>query len=603
MSSDAVPPLKTYQVWLVLIIASVGFLFDTYELLMLPVIAAPAISELLGVPPNNPDVRWWLGALLWLSALCGGVFGLLGGWLIDRFGRKTIMVAAILMYSLSPVAAAFSPDIYTLVFFRCTTFIGVCVEFVAAITWLAELFPEKRKRELAIGWTQAFASVGGLLVTGANQFAVSFADSLPSIPVRPPLDPNASWRYTLMTGLIPGLFILFMLPFVPESRVWLQRKRAGTLRRPRLAELFTPALRRTTIVTAVLSACAYAAAFGALQMTPAQIVPGLGTLADERAALQPLRKEAVDLNKQFNDITPRLREQQAAVAGLEEVVNDRTAARRELRKLQERVDALTRQLNDAPVSERSDIERRIQETKEQMTPIQDRLKELTRRLEEVTASHPEAKAVVTERELLLRDIGTNRAKQKEHDDAVKARGNAAQLWQETGGLLGRILLAILVVQIASRRLLLRLFQVPGLIAFPLTYIWLYREAPDAFVYGVFLCGLLTVAQFSYFGEYLPKVFPLHLRGTGGSFATNVGGRMIGTSGGFVTGTLIAPYMSGDTFTQVATAAAITGATVYLIGLLASFWLPEPSDRGEDPPVATSLSTADEGTGGPHAPAR
>lgn len=603
MSSDAVPPLKTYQVWLVLIIAAVGFLFDTYELLMLPVIAAPAISELLGVPPNNPDVRWWMGALLWLSALCGGVFGLLGGWLIDRFGRKRIMVAAILMYSLSPVAAAFSSDIYTFVFFRCTTFIGVCVEFIAAITWLAELFPDKRKRELAIGWTQAFASVGGLLVTGANQFAVSFADSLPSIPVRPPLDPNASWRYTLMTGLIPGLFILLLLPFVPESRVWLQRKRAGTLRRPRFAELFTPALRRTTIVTAILSACAYAAAFGALQMTPTQVVPGLGTLADERAALQPLRKKAAELNTKFNDITPRLREEQAAVAGLEEIVNDRTTAGRELRKLRERVNTLTSQLKDAPDSERADVERRIQETKERMTPIQDRLNELTRRLDEVTASRPEARGLVTDRESLLAEIGANRAKQKEHDDTVKARGNAAQLWQETGGLVGRILLAILLVQIASRRLLLRLFQVPGLVVFPLTYIWLYREAPDAFVYGIFLCGLLTVAQFSYFGEYLPKVFPLHLRGTGGSFATNVGGRMIGTSGGFVTGTLIAPHMPGDTFTQVATAAAITGATVYLIGLLASFWLPEPADGDENVPIATSLSTADEGTGGPHSPAR
>jgi MFS family permease len=603
VSSDAVPPLKTYQVWLVLIIAAVGFLFDTYELLMLPVIAAPAISELLGVPPNNPDVRAWMSRLLWLSALCGGVFGLLGGWLIDRFGRKTIMVAAILMYSLSPVAAAFSPDIYTFVFFRCTTFIGVCVEFIAAITWLAELFPDKRRRELAIGWTQAFASVGGLLVTGANQFAVSFADSLPSIPVRPPLDPNASWRYTLITGLIPGLFILLLLPFVPESRVWLQRKRAGTLRRPSFAELFTPALRRTTIVTAVLSACAYAAAFGALQMTPGQVVPGLGTLAEERAALQPLRKKAVELNQQFNELTPRLREEQAAVSGLEEIVNDRTAARRELRKLHERVDALTRQLKDASDSDRAATEARIQESKERMTPIQDRINELDRRLKEVTVSRPDAMTVVTKRESLLDDIGANRAKQKEHDDAVKARGNAAQLWQELGGLLGRVLLAILVVSVASRRLLLRLFQVPGLVVFPLTYIWLYRQAPDAFFYGIFLCGMLTVAQFSYFGEYLPKVFPVHLRGTGGSFATNVGGRMIGTSGALVTGTLIAPYMSGDTFTQVATAAAITGTGVFFIGLVASAWLPEPADGDESLPIATSLSTADEGTGGPHSPAR
>jgi MFS family permease len=601
VSSDSVPPLKAYQVWLVLIVASVGFLFDTYELLMLPVIAAPAISELLGVPPNNPDVRSWISKLLWLSALCGGVFGLLGGWLIDRFGRKTIMVASILMYSLSPVAAAFSPDVHTLVFFRCTTFIGVCVEFVAAITWLAELFPDKRKRELAIGWTQAFASVGGLLVTGANQFAVSFAESLPSIPVRVPLDPNASWRYTLMTGLIPGLLILALLPFVPESRVWLQRKRAGTLRRPSFAELFTPALRRTTIVTAALSACAYAAAFGALQLTPTQVVPGLESSAADRAALLPLRKEATELNNQFNEITPSLREQEAAVPGLEDVVNERTATRRDMRKLQERIDTSAARLNGAAESDRPALEARIQAARDQLPPLQQRMKEHNQRLDQVTAGHPDAKKVVTDREAILAKIGANRAKQREPDDAIKARGNTAQFWQEAGGLVGRILLAVLVVWVASRRILLRLFQVPGLIVFPLTYVWLYREAPDSFVFGVFLCGLLTVAQFSYFGEYLPKVFPLHLRGTGGSFATNVGGRMIGTSGALVTGTLIAPYMPGDNFTQVATAAAITGTTVYLIGLVTSFWLPEPADESPNLPVATPLSTAGEGTGGPHDP--
>lgn len=598
MSSDAVPPLKRHQVWLVLVVASVGFLFDTYELLMLPVIAAPAISELLGVPPNNPEVRDWIGRLLWLSALSGGVFGLLGGWLIDRFGRKTIMVASILLYSFSPLAAAFSSDIYTLVFFRCTTFIGVCVEFVAAITWLAELFPDKRHRELAIGWTQAFASVGGLLVTGANQLAVNYADSLPSIPVRPPLDPNASWRYTLITGLVPGFIILILLPFVPESRVWLQRKRAGTLGRPSFGQLFTPALRRTTLVTATLSACAYAAAFGALQLTPTQIVPGLGTVAEQRSVLQPLQKEAGELNQEVNKITPRLREQQDAVPGLEEVVNDRTAVRRELRKAQERIDILTRQLKDAPEGERADIESRIQATRDRMPALRDQLKELDRRLDEVTAGKPDAKAVVAERESLLGKLGANRAKQKEPDDAIKARGNAAQLWQELGGLTGRILLAVLVVMIASRRLLLRLFQVPGLLAFPLTYVFFYRQEPDLFVYGLFLCGLLTVAQFSYFGEYLPKVFPLHLRGTGASFATNVGGRMVGTSGALVTTTLIAPLMPGDLFTQVATGAAVTGTAVFLIGLVASWWLPEPKDEAPNQPTATSLSTADEGTGGP-----
>src|SRR5882672_5320983 len=176
-------PLRLTPVqWLVCAVAAIGFLFDTYELLMTPLVGVPAIAELLQLPPNNPLVTEWTGRLLWLSALSGGVFGLLGGWLIDRFGRKRIMVLSIFVYSLSPVAAAMSTTLGWFVFFRCTTFIGVCVEFVAAITWLAELFPEKRRKELALGVTQAFASLGGLLVTGMNSWILTGANSLPALP-------------------------------------------------------------------------------------------------------------------------------------------------------------------------------------------------------------------------------------------------------------------------------------------------------------------------------------------------------------------------------------------------------------------------------------
>src|SRR6516165_1598190 len=118
------PPLKLVH-WLICTIAAIGFLFDTYELLMTPLVGVPAIAELLQLPPNNPAVTEWTGRLLWLSALSGGVFGLLGGWLIDRFGRKSIMAASILVYSFSPVFAAFSTSLWMLILFRCTTFIGI----------------------------------------------------------------------------------------------------------------------------------------------------------------------------------------------------------------------------------------------------------------------------------------------------------------------------------------------------------------------------------------------------------------------------------------------------------------------------------------------
>ena len=62
------PKLSTTH-WLIIIIASIGFLFDTYELLMTPLVAAPAIAELLKVPQNNPLVTDWVGRLLWIAAL------------------------------------------------------------------------------------------------------------------------------------------------------------------------------------------------------------------------------------------------------------------------------------------------------------------------------------------------------------------------------------------------------------------------------------------------------------------------------------------------------------------------------------------------------
>lgn len=553
--TPASPAIMTPTVrFLVLTVAAIGFLFDTYELLMLPLIGGPAIAELLGVPPNNPLVRQWLGSILWAAALCGGIFGLMGGFLIDRFGRKTVMIGSILLYSFSPVAAAFSTDIWVFALFRCTTFIGVCVEFVAAITWLSELFQDKRAKELALGWTQAFASVGGLVVTGANQLSVTYAEQLPALPVPEPFDPNAFWRYTLLTGLVPGVLILLLMPFVPESQVWLERKRSGTLRRPKIGELFSPQLRRVTIVSTALSACAYAAAFGALQLTPTQVVPGMPNLVEQQKELAPLRKEALELNQQLNTVREKLDAEMATSPALAEVVNARSGALRDLRKARERQD-------DAGLQN-----------------AQARIKELTATLNEVTADKPQAKELVLEREGIFQKLGANRAKQKEPDDQIRASGNAAQGWQEMGGLTGRILLAALLVAIASRRMLLRLFQVPGLIFFPLTYYYLFQYQPDLFVYGVFICGLCTVAQFSYFGEYLPKAFPIHLRGTGASFATNVGGRMIGTSASFVTASLVAPLMPGGNFQQVAFGAAVVGGAVYLIGVICSFFLPEPKDE-------------------------
>ncbi|MDB6139054.1 MAG: transporter, partial [Verrucomicrobiaceae bacterium] len=222
-------PKLTTTHWLIIIIASIGFLFDTYELLMTPLVAAPAIAELLKIPMNNPIVTEWVGRLLWISALCGGTFGLLGGWLVDKFGRKTIMAASIFVYAFSPFAAAYSTTLPMFVFFRSTTFIGVCVEFVAAINWLAEVFEDKKQKEKWMGITQAFASLGGVLVTTMSFWITANAKTLGhmSLPLAMGATDPGSWRYLLMTGILPAIPIALMLPFVPESKVWKDKKAAG----------------------------------------------------------------------------------------------------------------------------------------------------------------------------------------------------------------------------------------------------------------------------------------------------------------------------------------------------------------------------------------
>jgi MFS family permease len=485
--------------WLILVVASIGFLFDTYELLMTPLVAAPAIAELLQVPQNNPLVTDWVGRLLWIAAVCGGVFGLLGGWLVDRFGRKTVMALSIFIYSLSPFCAAYSTSLPMFIFFRCTTFIGVCVEFVAAITWLAEVFEDRKQREKWLGITQAFASLGGVLVTAVSIWISSHGKSLPhmALPLGLGATDPGSWRYLLMTGLLPAIPIALLLPFVPESRVWKEKRATGALRRPSFAALFAPELRRVTLVTALLSACAYGIAFGALQVTVARVTPGLPELKPQAAQLAPLRKEAEALNTRLNALPPG------------------DPARAEI----------------------------------------------------------------------MAQIKANFSQQKPINDVVKEKADTVQFRQEMGGLTGRILLAVLLIVGMSRVALLKVFQVPALIILPLTYFKFFEQGGELFLWSYFLCGLVTVAQFSYFGEYLPKVFPLHLRGTGGSFATNVGGRMIGTSMATLNTTWLAPLLAGGAAAvkpaHIALAAGYIATTIALLAFVVGFLLPEPKAEGAD----------------------
>jgi len=480
-------PLRlTRTQWLICLIAAIGFAFDIYELLMLPLVIKPALAALGGLTaegtpllvPGSAEYVKWARTLFFVPAIAGGVFGLLGGYLTDRLGRRRVLTFSILLYAFSACAAGYAASLTQLLFFRCLVFIGVCVEFVAAVAWLAELFPDRNQREKVLGYTQAFSSFGGLMVGGANVLAANIALHLPAIH-----GGHEAWRYTLISGVIPAIPLIFIRPFLPESPEWQRKRDAGQLKRPSIAALFSPELWRTTVLTTLVFAASYGIAFGAIQQLP-QILGAQRVGTPEQAG-------------------------HAAIIEVAKAAVGKAAA------------------------------------------------------EAKSAGKPELPA------------GAKRQLAGNASDEAVAR---VTLWQEIGGLFGRFALALLAVRIISRRALLRVFQIPALIFVPLLFWWISTSltSADSLLWikiGIFIAGLLTIAQFSFWGNYIPLVFPLHLRGTGESFAANIGGRVLGTAAAWITLTLSASTPPSPA--KIAIVGACVAGAYTLVGVILTRWLPEP----------------------------
>ena len=421
--------------WLVCAIAGLGFAFDLYESLMNALIVGPVLSTLGNMRPGSRAFNLWVGLFFFLPAVAGGLFGLLGGFLTDIFGRRRLLIWSILLYGFSACAAGFANSLTALLVLRCATLIGISVEAVAAIAWLAELFPIPRQRESVLGYTQACYPLGGLMVSGAYYLFVTYADRMPAIYGR-----HEAWRYTLLSGLIPAIPLMLVRPFLPESPLWRERT-LKSYSRPHIMQLLRPEIRGTTLLTALIMACTLALPYGALQHTP-RIVPGL---------------------LEQHHFSPR----------------------------------------------------QVQ----QMTSL-------------------------------------------------------VFLIQEMGSITGRALFALLVIRIARSRYLLRLFLAPAFIIFVWLFFFAAHEGLVIFAVAAFCAQALFNGMHSFWGNYLPRVFPTHLRGTGESFAMNIGGRIVGVSGAVLT-TQLSIVMPGSTAMRLATSAGVTAVLVIGIALVASSWLHEP----------------------------
>jgi MFS family permease len=206
-----------YQ-WLVLVIASAGWVFDAFEGQLYAITHGQMLADMLGVSATDPLVSRWGDRLLAPFLIGGALGGVLFGTLADRFGRRPMLAATILFYSIFSGLTYFASEIWQIAVLRFLVALGVGGNWAVAAALVAEVFPP-RARAQASGSFHA-TSVLGQWLAGLAGLAV-----------------GAQWRHAYLVGVLPALLVLWVFGTVREPERW-QRTRTEGARRGSLRELF-----------------------------------------------------------------------------------------------------------------------------------------------------------------------------------------------------------------------------------------------------------------------------------------------------------------------------------------------------------------------------
>lgn len=242
-----------YQ-WLVLLVASLGWVFDAFEGQLFNLTRGAMLSEILEVGPGDPAVKQWGDIFLGIF-LAGGTFGgLLFGSLGDKWGRKPVMVLTILFYSVFSGMTYFASELWHVGVLRFLVAMGVGGEWAVAAALVAEVFP-KHARTHAGGIFHATGVLGTWLA------------ALTAMQV------ENEWRIAYLIGIVPALLTLWVRSSVQEPEQWQEAKEEGK-RMGSYADLFGDRRWRTRAL---------------LGMTLAAV--GLGTFWGVCVATQDLTRE------------------------------------------------------------------------------------------------------------------------------------------------------------------------------------------------------------------------------------------------------------------------------------------------------------------------
>lgn len=254
--------ITRYQ-WLVLLIASLGWIFDCFEGQIFVASMNEAMPSLVDKTATKGQIANYNSIAL-AAFLVGGALGGIGfGMLSDRIGRKRTLSVTILFYSLFTCFSALSQEWWHLVAFRFLVALGVGGEWAVASAFVAEIFPQ-RARPYVGSIFHASSVLGTYLAVAAGAFLIgnasiaAWAHSSSVAWTAQFIDPaSLPWRLGFALGVLPALLVMWIRSSVREPESWQQaRERAAEdadERMGRVRDLFEGALLRRTLVGVTLA--------------------------------------------------------------------------------------------------------------------------------------------------------------------------------------------------------------------------------------------------------------------------------------------------------------------------------------------------------------
>ena len=252
-----------------------GWTLDGMDSFIYALVLSPALTELLpksgmdGSPANVGLV----GSILFALFLVGWGLAFIWGPIADRFGRTRVLAASVVVYAIFTGAAALSQNVWQLGLFRLLAGIGIGGEWALAGTYVAEAWPEDR-RKMGAGYLQTGYYTGFFLAAALN-FTVGA---------------HFGWRAMFLCGLAPVLLSLYIVFKVKEPEKWAKNATAALVKASSpLAQIFNAQYRRRTIVNAALLTVAIIGLWAGAVYEPSAIISlakkeGMDTAAAVRTA-------------------------------------------------------------------------------------------------------------------------------------------------------------------------------------------------------------------------------------------------------------------------------------------------------------------------------